>query len=206
MVEWSQGNTVDDTRPKAKRRGLVGKIMKKKTQTRDHLHGRPAFVPDCWPDTLGLPLVDDFVKDVGRHTGPLQMVAGKALYLLIGKGDGMLRQREGTHVRRQWCSCYGRIGSCEHFCPCAHVCFIDVFDNVFEAELKGKLDIRIPCQAGEKTYPDHCASDKVVVLESSTKDTSHRLSSLVQRRSIIVRLRESVLLRPATLIRRHSQG
>lgn len=30
MVEWSQGNTVDDTRPKAKRRGLVGKIMKKK--------------------------------------------------------------------------------------------------------------------------------------------------------------------------------
>lgn len=105
MVEWSQGNTLGGTKP---RRGLVGKIVKeKKTHIRGHLHGHSAFVPDCWPDTLGLPLVDDFVKDIGRHAGPLQMVADNALYLLIGKGDGMLRQREGIHVRRQGCYGYG---------------------------------------------------------------------------------------------------
>jgi len=62
------------------------------------LHNRPLFVPDDWPDTFGLPFVDDFVKDFRRHAGSLQMVADNALYLLTGEGDGMLREREGVHV------------------------------------------------------------------------------------------------------------
>jgi hypothetical protein len=48
----------------------------------------------------------------------------------------MLREREGIHVRRQRCYGHGGVGSCEHFCPCAHVCFVNVFNNIFEAELK----------------------------------------------------------------------
>lgn len=47
---------------------------------------------------------------------------------------------------------------------------------------------RIPCQE-KKTYPEHCARDKVVVLEGSTKDPSHSFPSLVKRRPIIVRLK-----------------
>ncbi len=109
----------------------------KNTRIRGRLHDRSPFVLYNWPNTFGLPLVNDFVKDVGRHAGPLQMVADNALYLFIGQGDGMLREREGIHVRRQRCYGYGGVGPCEHFCPCAHVCFVYVFDNIFEAELKG---------------------------------------------------------------------
>lgn len=132
--------------------------MKEKTHIRGHLHGHSAFVPDCWPDTLGLPLVDDFVKDVGRHGRPLQMVADNALYLLIGKGDGMLRQREGIHVRRQRCYRYGRIGSCEHFRPCAHVCFVNVFDNIFKAELEGMTSISEYPAKQERNVPSSLRS------------------------------------------------
>ena len=74
--------------------------MKKIPVSESRLH-RSLIVPHDWPDTFGLPLVDDFVKDFSRHGRPLQTVADNALYLLIGEGDGMLRQRVGIHVCRQ---------------------------------------------------------------------------------------------------------
>jgi hypothetical protein len=129
---WHRSQRQRDVRSWARRQN-----HEKNTRIRGQLHDRSAFVPNGWPDTFGLPLVDDFVQDIGRHAGSRQMVADNALYLLIGEGDGMLRKREGIHVRRQRCYRYGRVGPCEHFCPSAHVCFIDVLDNVFEAELEG---------------------------------------------------------------------
>jgi|SRR5712672_1543486 len=113
----------------------------KSTRIRGRLHDRSSLAPDGWPATFGLPLVNDFVKDISRHIGTLQMVANNALYLLIGESDGVLREGEDVHVRAQRCSGHWRIGPCEHFRPCAHMCFIDVFDNLFETKLNGRTSI-----------------------------------------------------------------
>ena len=207
MVEWSQGNTLGGTEAKgketwARRQDHEGK----NTRIRGHLHGGSAFIPDGWPDTFDFPLVNDLVKDIGRHVGPLQMVAYNALYLLIGEGDGVLREREGIHVRGQRCYGYGRIGLCEHFCPRAHVCVVDVFDNVFEAKLKGMTSISKypPKQERKRTlsialvtklwYSKVVPKIPVIVFPA--------LSNVVPLSSV---WRESVILRSATLTR-HSRG
>ncbi len=132
---WRHGRQKQSVRPWARRQNHEN------TRIKGRLRDRPTFVPDDWPDTFGLPLVDDFVKDVGRHARPLQMVIDNALYLLIGESNVMLREREGTHVRRQRRHRYGGVGPCEHFCPSANVCFVDILDNIFEAELKGVTSI-----------------------------------------------------------------
>lgn len=69
------------------------------------------------------------------------MVADDALYLLIGEGDGMFREREGIHVCRQRCYGYGGVRAREHFRPCTHMCFVYVLDEIFKAELKGVISI-----------------------------------------------------------------
>jgi hypothetical protein len=107
----------------------------KNTRIRGRLHDHSSSTPDSWPATFGLPLVNDLVQDIGRHVGSFQVVANDTLYLLIGEGDGMLREQKGVHVCGQRCSRHGRLGLCEHFRPCAHVCLVDVLDDVFKAEL-----------------------------------------------------------------------
>jgi hypothetical protein len=99
---WHRSRKQRDVRSWARRQN-----HEKYSYQKGRLHSHPLFVPYDWPDTIGLPLVDDFVKDFSRHAGPLQMVADNALYLLVGECDGMLRKREGIHICRQRCYDYG---------------------------------------------------------------------------------------------------
>ena len=115
----------------------------KDTRIRGRLHERSSLPPNGRPATFRLPLVNDFVKDIGRHNRALEMIANDALHFLIREGDGMLREREGVHVRAQRCSSYRRFRPGEHFRPCAHVSLIDVFYNIFQAELSGDVESKV---------------------------------------------------------------
>jgi hypothetical protein len=118
----------------------------KNTRIRGRLHDHSSLTPNGRPATFRLPLVNDFVKHISRHSRALEMVASDTLHLLVGEGDGMLRERDGVHVRAQRCSDHRRFRPGEHFRPCAHVSLVDVFYNVFQAELSEEtLNPEQPC-------------------------------------------------------------
>jgi hypothetical protein len=111
----------------------------KNIRVRGRRHDRSSLTPNGRPDAFRLPLVNNFVKGISRHGGPLEMIANNTFHLLIREGDGMLRERECVHVCRQRCSGHWRFRPGEHFRPCARVSFVDVVYNVFQAELSVEM-------------------------------------------------------------------